>query len=356
MRRVPWFAVIVAIVVAAFVNKAVSTNAAPSAPRFVAAPCPAPPSAIPQLKLARCGKIEVPENRNRGDGRTIMLSVAIIPAASTQKKNDPIVWLAGGPGDDAITEIPMALAGKLNADRDVIFMSQRGTYTATPKLTCAAVDRWPAETLNMPYDAPETGKAYAAATLACRKELLSRTADLGAYDTLESADDVEALRIALGVDKWNVYGISYGTDLALTYMKEHPAGIRSGAIDGIFPPSLAGGAAAWTSAGEGINAIFTACSQQPDCKKRYGDIGATWRRLVLQYEASPKSVAVDVPGHSGKVKVTTAAACCCNGRCRRDLTLPPRFRRRSTHSRTAIQRRSRRPGRCRNWIPTASAS
>src|SRR6201999_1438829 len=102
------------------------------------------------------------------------------------KKNDPIVWLAGGPGDDAITEIPMALAGKLNGDRDVIFMSQRGTYTAIPKLTCAPVDRWPLNTLNMPYDAPETGKAYASATLACRKELLQRTQDLAAYNTLES--------------------------------------------------------------------------------------------------------------------------------------------------------------------------
>jgi pimeloyl-ACP methyl ester carboxylesterase len=67
-----------------------------------------------------------PENRSKPTQRTITLSLAIIPAASANPKPDPIVWLAGGPGDDAITEIPMALAGKLNGDRDVIFMSQRG--------------------------------------------------------------------------------------------------------------------------------------------------------------------------------------------------------------------------------------
>jgi pimeloyl-ACP methyl ester carboxylesterase len=303
MKRMPWFAVIVAIVVAVGVSKMNATKAAPGAPVFVSAPCPAPPQPIPALKQAKCGRIEVPENWTRPDGRKITLSVAIIPSVAAAKKPDPIVWLAGGPGDDAITEIPMALAGKLNADHDVIFMSQRGTYTAQPKLTCESIDRWPLDTLDMPYDAPETGRAYYTASLACRKQVLARTQDIGAYNTLESANDLEALRVALGIDKWNVYGISYGTDFALTYMKEHPGGIRSVGIDGVFPPSVAGGVAAWTSAGEGIKAIFAACASQPACKKRYGDIGATWRRLVLQYEASPKTVMVDVPGHSGKVAV-----------------------------------------------------
>jgi pimeloyl-ACP methyl ester carboxylesterase len=303
MKRSSWFAVIVGIVVALGAGKLVATKAAPSAPQFVAAPCPAPPQPIPALQQAKCGRITVPENRNRPGGRTITLSVAIVPAASAAKKSDPIVWLAGGPGDDAITEIPMALAGKLNADRDVIFMSQRGTYTAKPKLTCDAADKWAADTLDMPYDSAAAGRAYYVATLNCRKEVSARTSDLGAYNSLESTDDLEALRVALNVPKWNVYGISYGTDLALTYMKLHPGGIRSVVIDGVFPPQLAGGVASSISAGEGIDAIFAACAAQPACRKRYGDIGATFRRLVIQYEASPKTVSVDVPGHSGKVRV-----------------------------------------------------
>src|SRR5580692_7455245 len=165
----------------------VASRAAETAPRFIPGPCPAMPQPIPALKDARCGRLLVPEDRARPGGRTISLSVAIVKSAAAQDKPDPIVWLAGGPGDDAITEIPMALAGKLNADRDVIFMSQRGTYTAQPRLACPSVDRWPADTLNMPYDAAATGKAYSVATLKCRKELVSQTSDLGAYNTLESA-------------------------------------------------------------------------------------------------------------------------------------------------------------------------
>ena len=253
------------------------TTVTPGASSFVPGPCPSTPEDIPELKTARCGRLTVPEDRHHPKGRKITLAVAIIPAKIPRAKSDPIVWLAGGPGDDAIIEIPLALAGKLNANRDVIFMSQRGTYTADPKLTCDSVDRWAAETLNMPYDAPATGKAYAVATLECRRELAALTTDLGAYNSLESADDLEDLRVALHVAKWNIYGISYGTDQALTYMRRHPGGIRSVGIDGVFPPSLAGGAAAWASAAEGINAVFKACRAQSACRQRYGDIATTWR-------------------------------------------------------------------------------
>jgi len=303
MKLTLWPAVVVCVLLALPAGASVTTPAPSGTPVFVSGPCPTPPQPIAELKTARCGQLIVPENRHRINAPTIRLSVAIVAAASPQTKSDPIVWLAGGPGDDAITEIPMATAGKLNANRDVIFMSQRGTYTAQPRLACPSVDRWPADTLNMPYDAAATGRAYSVATLECRKELASQTSDLGAYNTLESAADLDDLRVALHIEKWNVYGISYGTDLALTYLREHPGGIRSVAVDGVFPPSLAGGGAAWTSAGEGINAVFKACQQQAPCRKRYGDIGATFRRLVSQYEASPKTVAVQVPGHIGKVSV-----------------------------------------------------
>jgi len=303
MKRIASFATGLSVLAALGTGAFFAARPAASAPSFVPGPCASPPQAIELLQRARCGRLTVPEDRRHPNRQTISLSVAIVPAESSPAKADPIVWLAGGPGDDAITEIPMAMAGRLNADRDVIFMSQRGTYTAQPRLTCDSVDRWPADTLNMPYDAAETQVAYAKATRTCRHELAALTSDLGAYNSLESADDLEALRVALHVSKWNVYGISYGTDLALTYMRMHPGGIRSVAIDGIFPPPLAGGVSAWTSAGEGINAVFKACEEQTACHQRYGDIGATWRRLVLQYEASPKTVEVEVPGHPGKTKV-----------------------------------------------------
>jgi hypothetical protein len=180
MKRLLWLVALVCAAAALSVACFVATRAAESTPSFVPATCPAPPQPIAELKQARCGRLIVPENRQQAGSRTISLAVAIVKARSPRAKSDPIVWLAGGPGDDAITEIPMALAGDLNADRDVIFMSQRGTYTAQPRLTCESVDRWAAKTLDMPYDSPATGKAYSAATLQCRRELAARTNDPGA--------------------------------------------------------------------------------------------------------------------------------------------------------------------------------
>src|SRR5215471_1332669 len=292
-----------ALVVAVAVVGRGSVAIAQPASQFTPGPCPETPTPIPELETARCGQLTVPENRSRPTGRTISLSVAIIPAASPQPKPDPIVWIAGGPGDDAIIEIPMALVGALNRDRDVIFMSQRGTFTAQPRLTCPEVDRFPAETLDQPYDAPETGRAFAKATAECRRRLEALGVDLSAYNTIESANDLADLRIALGIDEWNVFGISYGTDHALTYMRMHPQGIRSVGIDGIFPPPLVGGVSAWTSAGEGINAVFRACSAQTRCRERYGDIGATFQRLVEHFEQNPQTVQFSVPGVPGPVNV-----------------------------------------------------
>ena len=91
---------------------------------FEPGPCPRTADPIPDLARARCGTLTVPENRSRAEaprghgGRRITLAVAIMPAQSNRPAPDPIVWFAGGPGDDAVSEIPLALAGNLNLDRD----------------------------------------------------------------------------------------------------------------------------------------------------------------------------------------------------------------------------------------------
>jgi pimeloyl-ACP methyl ester carboxylesterase len=131
---------------------------------------------------------------------------------------------------------------------------------------------------------------------------------LSAYTTLESIADLEDLRVALGYDKWNVFGISYGTDLALLYMRLHPKGIRSVGIDGVLPPSLASGAVTWKAAREGFDGIFDACAQQPACNDRNPHLKATYELLVRQLEARPVTTTVTVPGHPEPVEVVLDGA------------------------------------------------
>ncbi|MET9883191.1 alpha/beta hydrolase [Streptomyces sp. NPDC006430] len=270
---------------------------------FEPGPCPKTPEPIAELKGARCGTLTVPENRTEPDSRKITLGVAIVPAAADKPKPDPIVWLAGGPGDDAVGEAKMAIDGGLNRDRDVIFMSQRGTYSADPVLTCPNIDEFNARAVGLVYDAPSTERLHVEATRTCREKLAAAGADLSAYNDIESAADYADLRTALGIKQWNVYGISYGTHLALVYMRLHPQGLRSVGIDGILPPSKGGSAMTWSSARQGFDGLFKACADQPACNRRYPNLPATFDRLVRDLEAKPVTTTVTLPGNPKPVKV-----------------------------------------------------
>ncbi|WP_442816093.1 alpha/beta fold hydrolase [Streptomyces sp. NBC_01233] len=266
-------------------------------------PCPKTPEPIEALQGARCGTLTVPENRAKPSSRTIKLGVAIVPAATDTPKPDPIVWLAGGPGDDAVGEAKMAIDGGLNRDRDVIFMSQRGTYSADPELLCPNIDAFNARAVGLVYDAPSTERLHVEATKACRDKLAGRGIDLSAYNDTESAADYDDLRTALGIKQWNLYGISYGTHLALVSMRLHPEGIRSVGIDGILPPSRSGEASTWSSARQGFDGLFKACADQPACNKRYPNLSATFEKLVRDLEAKPVTTTVTLPGSDKPVKV-----------------------------------------------------
>jgi pimeloyl-ACP methyl ester carboxylesterase len=270
---------------------------------FEPGPCPKTPEPIEALEGARCGTLTVPENRAQPGSRTIRLGVAIVPAASGTPKPDPIVWLAGGPGDDAVGEAKMAIDGGLNRDRDVIFMSQRGTYSADPTLLCPNIDEFNARAVGLVYDAPSTERLHVEATKACRDKLAGRGIDLSAYNDIESAADYEDLRTALGIKQWNLFAISYGTHLALVYMRLHPDGLRSVGLDGILPPSKGGSALTWSSARQGLDGLFKACADQPACNKRYPNLSATFDRLVRELEAKPVTTTVTLPGSDKPVTV-----------------------------------------------------
>lgn len=266
-------------------------------------PCPKTPEPIPELEGARCGTLTVPENRAKPRGRTVKLGVAIVPAAAAHPKPDPIVWLAGGPGDNAVWAAKRVAEGGLNGDRDVILMGQRGTYSADPALTCRDIDEFDARAVGLVWDAPSTGREHVEATKACHGKLAAGGADLSAYNSLQSAADYADLRTALGLGEWNVFGISYGSDLALTYMRLHPEGIRSVGVDGILPPSRAGAAATWSSARQGFDGLFKACAEQPACNRRYPNLSATFDRLVRELEPKPVTTAVTLPDSDEPVKV-----------------------------------------------------
>ncbi|HEY2555073.1 MAG TPA: alpha/beta hydrolase [Candidatus Cybelea sp.] len=272
-------------------------------PRFEAAPCPKTPEPIAALKTARCGYLIVPENRSRNTGRLIRLAVAIVRSHSKTPQPDPIVFMAGGPGEAATHDIPFLVEAGINRNRDVILMNQRGTLYDKPDLNCPELDRYYSQQIGLVYDAPSTGRVQAAAAAACRKRLVAQGVDLSAYNTTENEADFVDLRRVLGVRQWNVYGYSYGTDLALSLMRDHPAGIRTVVIDSVVPPNIVSLPWTWSSTREGIATLFGDCQAQPACARKYPNLMATLIQQVQRLEAHPLVRSVVPPQGGRAVKV-----------------------------------------------------
>ena len=104
-----------------------------------------------ELAKASCGYLVVPENRSRPTGRKIRLMVAKYPAPSPEKRADPVVYLAGGPGDIAPLEVNGLIAADFIRDRDILVVSQRGTWFSEPALTCASIDDFARELLGLRF-------------------------------------------------------------------------------------------------------------------------------------------------------------------------------------------------------------
>jgi pimeloyl-ACP methyl ester carboxylesterase len=272
--------------------------------RFESAPCPKKSPAVPAFARARCGYLVVPENRFKSNGRTIRLAVAIVPSVLPKPAPDPIVFLSGGPGSDSFRDTSLVTDAGLNRNRELIVLSQRGTVNDSPALMCPEIAQFYWRRVGLGYDAPSAGRLYVQAGADCRRRLTAARIDVAAYDDAENAADVADLRKTRGIKQWNVFAHSYGTELALVYMRDYPAGIRSVVLDGVTPPSVSEpGRFGWSAVREGFDNMVAACAAQPRCRARYPKLGATFFRLVNQLEAHPATTKVSLPGVSGPVKV-----------------------------------------------------
>jgi pimeloyl-ACP methyl ester carboxylesterase len=271
------------------------------------APCPKPNvPGVPQLNLGpkfKCGYLTVPENRYKPRGRKIRIAVAIAEAATRHPHPDPILWLEGGPGGTGLAKAVSVVKAGINADRTIIFIDQRGTLHADPLLSCPEIDRFLRRSVGLAPTNPATAAHDIAAVRACRDRLAAQGYDLAAYNTAENAADAADLRVALHITQWNVYGVSYGTDLALQLLRDYPQGIRSMVLDSVVPPQLNLIQEFWPAAQRGYQAVFDACAAQPACHAAYPNLQAEFTAAVNRLTRKPLTVEVRDPATAQRTKV-----------------------------------------------------
>ncbi len=227
---------------------------------------------------AHCGRLTVPENRDQPN-KTIDLNIAVIKSSSNEKLNDPLLLLAGGPGQGAVDTFAgiVKVYKTLLPNRDVVLVDQRGTGDSNP-LRCE-VDPDEYEVLS-----DMSSDAWKDWTSACHKSL---NADTRMYTTTIAIEDLEAVRKALDIEQWNLYGGSYGTRKALTYMKMYPQSIRSVILDGVVSQDEALGTSHEANLRSTLDRIFALCNQDEACSERFGDAEQQMWKFLDQLKEQP---------------------------------------------------------------------
>ncbi|MGC5221928.1 alpha/beta fold hydrolase [Micromonospora sp. DT81.3] len=198
--------------------------------------------------------------------------------------------LAGGPGGAGSFEITGKMAAGLNAEREVIFVDQRGTHLADPLLKCPEAEQADNDAISIPFLSADATQAQVAANEVCIRRVRDEGFDPAAYNTAENAADFADLRVALGIDEWNVYGVSYGSRLALSYLRDHPEGIRSVVLDSVSPPNVNIAEDWWSAPASSFRAIFEACAAQLSCATTYPNLEADFFATVDRLAATPEVV------------------------------------------------------------------
>lgn len=285
-------ALVLIVAGAGTITAASDAIAAPNVPfgRLQFQPCTLSAPGQPVTVAARCTTLRVPEDRTRAQGRRIELAIAWVPSTARNPAPDPVLMLAGGPGQSALDSYPLVAGAfrELQRQRHVILVDQRGTGRSHP-LTCPATLDKALETM---IEAPDPATARTM-TQECLAEL--RDADPRFYTTNDYVADLESVRDALGVEQVDLIGVSYGTRVGIEYLRRHPQRVRAAVLDGVVPPTLILGAEHARNLDAAVDAQFALCERDVACRARYGSPRARLDALLAQLRQQPREVTYHDP-------------------------------------------------------------
>jgi pimeloyl-ACP methyl ester carboxylesterase len=223
---------------------------------------------------ARCGVLNVPEDPAHPSGKHIGIHVAVVPALRVKPEPDPLFLLSGGPGQ-AASDMYLSLGpvfARIRQSRDLVIVDQRGTGKSN-RLDCA-----------LPEDSELISANPEQLHALTRKCIASLSGDPRFYTTSIAVHDLDEVRAALGYERINLYGVSYGTRVAQHYVRRYPQRVRSAVLDGVVPPELGLGPDVATDAQHALDAIFDRCAADKECNARFPNLTDQFAQLRSRVE------------------------------------------------------------------------
>lgn len=255
-------------------------------PRIEQTACPFPISAdLLGDKTLDCGYLDVLENHADPSSPVIQLAFAILHTSSTPPP-DPVIYLEGGPGGAGTASLEgIWLQDDLSflGGRDFIMLDQRGTGYSRPALNCPSTS--------------DNGTTTTTAFVACYHHFMDNGVNLNYYNSAQNAADVADLRVTLGYKEWNLLGISYGTRLALTVMRDHPEGVRSVILDSTVPPEVDRFNVLVPNALRAFQTLFAGCQKDDACNGAYPDLENTFYATVTRLNDQPAHITIPAGPH-----------------------------------------------------------
>ena len=284
-------------------------------PEFVGTRCP-------MLWLDRtrpvqvdCGYVSVLEDRGRPDGNVLKLAVARLRGSLRSPHPDPVIYLAGGPGDSALEQTARFIhdARFIWEERDLILLDQRGVGHSEPRLECPDYRRKRLEVRELVLDPDEALQREVEAMLACKRTLSEQGIDVWedaytpeavAADVVEVAEamgyevvdaytpeavaaDVVEVAEAMGYEVYNLYGTGFGSNVALGIMRDFPGNVRAVILDGVWPQQVNATEARHANAASALKAFFGHCEADPECSGRHPDLEQKFWQVFDRYEDHP---------------------------------------------------------------------
>ena len=268
-----------------FLTACAPKGATPVAIRSLALTDCALPTNDNQQIDARCGSLNVPEDRANPNGRQIALNIALIPAIKRKPAPDPLFMLAGGPGQSAVDAFPVLVQSlsNIHEGRDIVLVDQRGTGKSNP-LQCIDPEK----------DENLTDQQTLERLQTCPAQLKAK-ADLRFYTTEIAMQDLDAVRAALGYETIDLYGASYGTRAALTYLRMFPTRVRTITLDAVVDPSFVMLLDAASDGQKSLDFFFARCAADAACHAAFPNLKTEFDALLKRLDDAPATITIPHP-------------------------------------------------------------
>ena len=267
---------------------------------------------LPEGLKIECAYLTVPESRSASSGnfpsnRTLRIYVTIVKSLNENPSLDPIVFLYGGPGGNSGGILKGLGAPEVQnfllTQSDFIVFDHRGTGFSEPALFAPEVDPLWSEAFLKDFDADERAGRFVEAMLQARARYVSEGINLAAINTPEIAADLNDLRLALGYEKLNLWGISYGTRIALAAMRDYPEGIRSVILDSTVPIQVNQYIEAIPNALYAFNLLFDSVAADPQANAAYPDLKAVFYDVFERLNKMPVLIPAKHPMTNQAIKL-----------------------------------------------------